>query len=176
MANRLSSPSLWALTAAAAALSLTACAGTEDTPRIDPPENAQAPQSADTGSDDAQQGSELQSPNSEADQAAQEQALAVLEAFLADTDDYDEWWSELSPLLSPGGTDMYDSVDPVNIPQTEPTGATGVIASQELEAVISVETDLGDFQVTVVRPSAESNWAGEHIQPPEEPATGGDDG
>lgn len=175
MKYRLSKSSLWVLSAAAAALSLTACAGGEDTPRIEPPEAGASNPAADADAEvEQQQGSgDDVADNTDGEDAA-EHGLAVLEAFLADTDDYDQWWSGLSPLLSPGGADMYDSVDPINVPEASPTGETEVVTSDELESIVSVETDVGDFEVTVVRASTDADWAGEHIRPPEEPpATGG---
>lgn len=177
MTDRLSKFSLLAFSAAAAALSLTACAGTEDTPRIEPPEDGTSHPAAVADSEVAQQqgsGDDI-TDNTDGETAA-DHAVVVLEAFLADTDDYDEWWSELSPLLSSGGSDMYDSVDPITIPEASPTGETELVTSDELESIVSVETDLGDFEVTVVRGSTDGDWAGEHIRPPEEsPATGDDE-
>ena len=97
-------------------------------------------------------------------------AAAVMVAFAQPSLPYEDWWAQVSPLMSPEGQEKYSAVDPANIPVSEvlDTG-TSVDEFTPYIARIAIPTDVGTYVVVLSRESADpASWRGETITPPQD--------
>jgi hypothetical protein len=102
------------------------------------------------------------------DVPSQDAALALaseaVTAFARPEVSPDQWWAELSPLLSPAALVAYSGTDPVEVPAREVIGParTGVSPSAFLSTVF-VPTDAGEYAVLMVREGSGAPWLVERI-------------
>lgn len=96
------------------------------------------------------------------------QATAVMAAFAsAPGESAQQWWSQLRPLMSESGREVYASVDPANVPVTEVTGDAMVEATSVASvARVAVPTDAGVYVVVLVRTDKFPAWAADRLIPP----------
>ena len=83
--------------------------------------------------------------------------------------DYDTWWADVEPLLTPEAAEDYAYVDPANIPVRELTG-DGFIVYDASAYVPTVEipADAGRYQLVLNRKHADIPWPVSRITPVEE--------
>lgn len=99
--------------------------------------------------------------------AAVENAAAVMAAFARPQADERAWWAELAPLLTLSGQDAYAFVDPANVPARQVTGEPVVVdESSGWLARVQVPTDVGVYDLLLVREDGASPWLAEQITPP----------
>lgn len=98
------------------------------------------------------------------------QADAVMAAFAQPTLAYEEWWAQLSPLMSTEGQEKYSAVDPANIPVSQVLGTgSSVDEFTPYIARIAIPTDVGTYVVVLSREGADpTSWRGETITPPQD--------
>ena len=98
------------------------------------------------------------------------QADAVMVAFAQPTLAYEEWWAQLSPLMSTEGQEKYSAVDPANIPVSQVLGTgSSVDEFTPYIARIAIPTDVGTYVVVLSREGADpTSWRGETITPPQD--------
>ncbi|KHL15101.1 UNVERIFIED_CONTAM: hypothetical protein LK11_23045 [Mumia flava] len=77
-----------------------------------------------------------------------------------------QWAAELRPHLSVVAQSAMAYVDPSTLPDTEPSGESFVTSGAELQAVVVVPTDAGDFRVSLSRRSEDSNWSADRVRSP----------
>lgn len=96
-------------------------------------------------------------------------AVEVVEAFTDRLAPHEQWWGRLSPLLTPEAQFLYESVDPWKVPAGAVTD-TGRVdsAPDSTSLVVAVGTDVGVYQVTVVRQSVEHPWLALTITAPQD--------
>ena len=99
-------------------------------------------------------------------QAAVDEAVATLRAFVADLP-YDQWWAQLAPRLTPTGRQAYETVEPSWIPASRVDDAQLSAYPDGTSAIVLVSTDIGQYQVQLIRETAEYPWQVERITPPE---------
>jgi hypothetical protein len=111
----------------------------------------------------------LASPVSDAasDAAAVDLAANAMAAFARPQVSAQQWWSDLSPLLSDAARLAYTGTDPANVPVRAVTGqaallpsATGYLATAE------VPTDAGTWTLLLTRPGQNAPWTVERFTPP----------
>jgi hypothetical protein len=164
---------LTAAAALAAALVLGGCGSGAD--RAQPaPEPTAAPT---TGPGDAHVDlpTPLPVPVDDADsqQAALDAASAALTVFARPDADPEQWWAELSPLLSPTAAVAYEGTSPEQVPASAVTGLPRPTpAVSPYLSTVLVPTDAGEYAVLLVREGAGSPWLVERITPvaPADPA------
>jgi len=99
--------------------------------------------------------------------AAVEHAAAVMAAFARPEADERSWWAELAPLLTLSAQDAYAFVDPANVPARQVTGAPVLVdESSAWLARVEVPTDVGTYDLLLVRDDGASPWLAEQITPP----------
>lgn len=99
--------------------------------------------------------------------AAVEAASAALQAFAHPELSHEQWWAQLQPHLTQGAAETYVYTDPSNVPVTEVTdAATLVESSSAYLALVDVETDVGTYQVLVVRADGIAPWLAAEFSPP----------
>jgi len=115
--------------------------------------------------------------------AAVDHAAAVMAAFARPEADQRSWWAELAPLLTLSAQDAYSFVDPANVPARQVTGEPVLVdESSAWLARVEVPTDVGTYDLLLVREDGASPWLAEQITPPAalseptglQPATSGD--
>lgn len=99
--------------------------------------------------------------------AAREAATSVLTTFADAARPADQWWKDLSPLLTPQAQAVYQDVDPRTVPVRTVTGTAKVVdETSTLLTTVTVPTDIGDYTVLLVRADGGSPWLAERIRPP----------
>src|SRR5690606_34588435 len=77
--------------------------------------------------------------------AARDAATAALTAFADARRPAEEWWKELSPLLTPQAQVVYQDVDPRTVPVRAVTGPARIDdETSTLLTEVTVPTDIGD--------------------------------
>lgn len=154
-----------AATALAAALALAGCG-------VEPPRSG-ADAAATTAATPSVPGHTAETlpaplPHPVDDATSQDAALRLgadaVTAFARPDVSADQWWAELSPLLSPAAAEAYVGTDPAQVPAREVTGpaSTGVSPSPFL-ATVFVPTDAGDYAVLMAREGGGAPWLVERI-------------
>jgi len=78
----------------------------------------------------------------------------------------DKWWSQMLPLLSQQAGVAYQSTDPSQIPAHQVTGTAIVLpGSTDVSLIVQVPTDVGPYNVTLIRASASAPWLADRIRP-----------
>lgn len=102
-----------------------------------------------------------------AETAAINAATAALAAFARPDLSQEQWWAQLRPHLSQEAAETYVYTDPINVPVSAVTGtATALESSSAYLALVDVETDVGTYQVLMVRADGESPWLAQEFAPP----------
>lgn len=97
-----------------------------------------------------------------------EAAENALRAFAQPDADYEEWWAELEPRLTPQAAEDYAYVDPVNVPVKEVTGSAELVdESSAYVGRVEVPTDAGRYTLILNRRDAGAPWLVSRITPPE---------
>ncbi len=87
-------------------------------------------------------------------------------AFARPDLDAEQWWAELSPLLSPAATVAYEGTDPQMVPPRAVTGPPRSAQSPSpYLATVIVPTDAGEYAVLLVREGGGAPWLVERITP-----------
>jgi len=78
----------------------------------------------------------------------------------------DKWWSQMLPLLSQQAGLAYQGTDPSQIPAHQVTGPAFVLSgSTDVSLIVQVPTDVGAYNVTLIRGSASAPWLADRIRP-----------
>jgi hypothetical protein len=102
----------------------------------------------------------------EADQRDEvvEAASAVLDTWSQPALGYDEWWSGLKPLLTPGGREAYSFTDPAQLPELADLTADHVILNPSgATATVWFESSDGRFGVDLSRKAATGAWLANRV-------------
>lgn len=102
----------------------------------------------------------------EADQRDQvvEAASAVLDTWSQPALGYDEWWTSLKPLLTPGGREAYSFTDPAQVPELAELTADHVVLNPSgATATVWFETSDGRFGVDLSRKAATGAWLANRV-------------
>lgn len=95
--------------------------------------------------------------------AAAKQALS---AFARPDLDYDTWWADLEPLLTPQAAEDYAYVDPANIPVREIAGEGHLLdETSAYLATVQIPTDNGRYSVVMTRKSGGAPWLVSRLTP-----------
>lgn len=96
-------------------------------------------------------------------------AEAAMTAFARPELDYETWWTDLEPLLTPQAGETYAYVDPANIPARQVTGE-GLLVNDTSAYVATVEvpTDAGRYHLVLNRKDAAAPWLVTRLTPVEE--------
>lgn len=105
------------------------------------------------------------------DKAAETAAItagtAALAAFARPDLSQEQWWTQLRPHLTQEAAETYVYTDPINVPVSAVTGtATALESSSAYLALVDVETDVGTYQVLMVRADGEAPWLAQEFAPP----------
>lgn len=93
-----------------------------------------------------------------------EAASAVLNRWSQPTLDYQEWWSGLKPLLTPGGREAYSFTDPAQVPELADLSADHVVLNPSgATATVWFETSDGRFGVDLSRKAATGQWLANRV-------------
>lgn len=93
--------------------------------------------------------------------AAVDAGTAAMAAFLDHSLPADQWWEVFAVYLTSDAKYVWQGTDPRNIPATKITGAVSVLGEPTATRVqLSVPTDAGVYEVTVVRHVAEGSEPG----------------
>ena len=164
-----------ALTALAALLVCTACAPVASSTPAEPSPSASAATTATLSA-----GGKPQAPGGTAPAtlgitwdeasktAARETATKAMTLFARPTVTDKVWIQELGQLLTAQATADYQYVDPANIPVTKVTG-TGRLKIDENNGFgchVVFPTDAGDYDVQLLRSSADKPWQVNRFTPP----------
>jgi hypothetical protein len=155
----------WAVAAVAVALAAGGCAGAPEVSGSDASPTTAAPPSV-AGHSAGTFPAPLPHPTDDA--ASQDAALtlgaAAVTAFARPDIAPDQWWAELTPLLSPAAAVAYEGTDPEQVPAREVTGPawSGTSPSSFL-ATVFVPTDAGEYAVMLVREGSGAPWLVERI-------------
>lgn len=104
-----------------------------------------------------------------AEAAASDAAVGAMRAFARPDVGYDEWFAQLRPYLTQDAAETYVYTDPINIPVTTVTGdATVLESTSAYVAVVDVDTDVGQYQVLMLRTGADAPWLAAEFAPPPE--------
>lgn len=99
---------------------------------------------------------------------ALEAAVAAMSDFVARDREYDVWWTAFREHLSPVAAQAFEYTDPRMIPATKLTDSGQLAASPDgTSATVLVGTDIGQYQVLLVRETVEHPWFVNRINPPE---------
>ena len=80
---------------------------------------------------------------------------------------YDDWWAQLRPHLTQEAAETYVYTDPINVPASKVTGdATVLESSSAYLALVDVGTDVGTYQVLMVRSDGAAPWLASEFAPP----------
>lgn len=106
------------------------------------------------------------------DDTSRQQAIGLAEQALAlyarPDVTYDQWWADLSPLLSAQATLAYATVDPGTISVRAVTGDANLPSWDTPEvARVPVPTDVGVFLVVLSRSETDPVWRVERFMAPE---------
>lgn len=104
-----------------------------------------------------------------AEAAASAAAVEAMTAFARPDMAYDQWFAQLRPHLSQDAAETYVYTDPINIPVTTITGEATVLESTSAYvAVVDVDTNVGEYQVLMLRTGATAPWLAAEFAPPPE--------
>ena len=93
-----------------------------------------------------------------------EAASAVLNRWSQPALGYDEWWSGLKPLLTPGGREAYSFTDPTQLPELADLTADHVVLNPSgATATVWFETSDGRFGVDLSRKAATGEWRANRV-------------
>ncbi|WP_460714917.1 hypothetical protein [Nocardioides dilutus] len=93
-----------------------------------------------------------------------EAASAVLNRWSQPALGYDEWWSGLKPLLTPGGREAYSFTDPAQVPELADLTADHVVLNPSgATATVWFETSDGRFGVDLSRKAATGEWLANRV-------------
>lgn len=169
--------------AVVAALVLAGCAGQdEEAPPAPPSSTPATPVTPDldqftpppSGLVDEDTGETITpQPVPEWDETSRQSVVAAAEtamrAFARPDLDYETWWAELEPLLTPQAAEDYAYVDPANIPVREVTGQGTIIDdTSAYVAQVEVPTDAGRYWLILNRQDADAPWLVSRITPVEQ--------
>lgn len=102
-----------------------------------------------------------------AEAAALKAATAALAAFARSDLSHEQWWAQLRPHLSQEAAETYVYTDPINVPVSAVTGAaTALESSSAYLALVDVGTDVGTYQVLMVRADGDAPWLAQEFAPP----------
>jgi hypothetical protein len=121
---------------------------------------------ADDPVDKSDQGPESAVTPVEADQRDEvvDAAAAVLDTWSQPALGYDEWWSSLKPLLTPGGREAYAFTDPAQVPELAELTADHVVLNPSgATATVWFETSDGRFGVDLSRKAATGAWLANRV-------------
>lgn len=106
-------------------------------------------------------------PTAEQQQAAMERATLAVEAYYA-SDDPDQWFDNLEPMLSRQARKAYATVDPSRIPaDVDVTGDASVVRHEGGGAItIAVPTTSGDTQVDLIVEEPGHDWTVDRFRLP----------
>jgi hypothetical protein len=153
--------------AIATAATLTGCIGADPTP--EPTETGQTlPTTAPTNTID--DGEVVMPPevSSASGTAALEAASTALSKFAQPDLSAEEWFNQMVPLLSQAAAIAYEGTDPAQIPVRQVTGAGRILeGSTEVSLIVEVPTDVGPYNVTLIRQDATAPWLADRIRPAE---------
>ena len=91
-------------------------------------------------------------------------AAAVLDTWSQPALGYDEWWSGLKPLLTPGGREAYSFTDPAQVPELADITADHVVLNPSgATATVWFETSDGRFGVDLSRKPATGEWRANRV-------------
>jgi hypothetical protein len=91
-------------------------------------------------------------------------ASAVLDRWSQPDLGYDEWWSGLKPLLTPGGREAYSFTDPTQVPELADMTADHVVLNPSgATATVWFETSDGRFGVDLSRKAATGEWLANRV-------------
>jgi hypothetical protein len=93
-----------------------------------------------------------------------EAASAVLNRWSQPALGYDEWWSGLKPLLTPGGREAYSFTNPAQVPELADLSADHVVLNPSgATATVWFETSDGRFGVDLSRKAATGEWLANRV-------------
>jgi hypothetical protein len=88
-------------------------------------------------------------------------------AFARPTAPEDQWWSDLSPMLSDTARSAYTGTDPASVPASNVTGRGELLPSESgYLATARVPTDAGVYTILLSRDGQNAPWAVERLTPP----------
>lgn len=91
---------------------------------------------------------------------------AALRAFARPDLDYDTWWAEVEPLLTPQAAEDYAYVDPANIPVREVTGEGRIVDDvSAYVATVEIPSDQGRYHIVLTRKNADAPWLVSRLTP-----------
>ena len=97
---------------------------------------------------------------------ALEAAERALATFAQPDLSADAWWTQMVPLLSQAAAIAYESTDPSQIPVRHVTGAGRILeGSTDISLIVQVQTDVGLYNVTLIRGSDTEPWLADRIRP-----------
>lgn len=100
--------------------------------------------------------------------AAIDTAEKAVTAFARPDLSYDEWISGLYPYLTQAAAAAYEDTDPARVPVRQVTGSGTILpASTDVALIVQVPTDIGPYNVSLSRPSADAPWLADRIRPAE---------
>lgn len=100
--------------------------------------------------------------------SALETATTVMQLFARPDIPDEQWLQELVPHLTFDAVQMYQYVDPQNVPVREVTGEASITpGSSGLVARVNVPTDIGGYLVILARDENHPNWEADRLIPPE---------
>lgn len=93
-----------------------------------------------------------------------EAASTVLDTWSQPALGYDEWWSGLKPLLTPGGREAYSFTDPRQVPEIADLTADHVVLNPSgATATVWFETSDGRFGVDLSRKASTGKWLAHRV-------------
>ena len=100
--------------------------------------------------------------------AAEQAAADTMVAFMQVDLDADDWLAGMSAHLTPAATADYLGTDPLEVPARQLTGPARYAGSTSAYlATVTVPTDVGDYQLLLVREGQGAPWLAETLTPPE---------
>ncbi len=115
-------------------------------------------------------------PESTVPPAALEDGVRVaeqaMEAFADHDRSYDQWWAELSPMLTNDALLAYADTNPARVRPSQVTGAGTVAAAPNFNQMsVLVPTDVGQYTIELIRqgddnPNGAPSWYVDRITPP----------
>lgn len=107
------------------------------------------------------------SNDSASDAAALALATEAMTAFARPQLTAQQWWADLSPLLSNPARLAYADTDPANVSAHSVTGAATLAPSTSgYLANVEVPTDVGTWTLLLTRPGQNAPWTVERFTPP----------
>jgi hypothetical protein len=138
-----------------------------------PPKIERAPKTAPASTESSAHAEDLPTtppPSPTWDQAAEGEATRVgfqaMVAYAQTGIDADTWYAQLAPYLTPDAQAAYKGTDPAEVPVHE-VGLTWADTPDSAYLVyVSVNTDVGTYQLMLVRESADAGWLVQRIASP----------